>query len=107
MIAQTHATDRKRHLDEPSYQGRIESVGKLSVSLPDDLIEDLRALAPDNVSAFVAAAVRHEIDRRRLHGFVEELEEELGPADEAEVARYSELLAASAAAAKAHAAASE
>jgi post-segregation antitoxin (ccd killing protein) len=72
-------------------------VAKLSVSLPDDLVRDLRAVAHDNVSAFVTAAVRRELDRRRLLAFVAELEEELGPADEAEVARYAELFAASAA----------
>jgi hypothetical protein len=49
------------------------------------------------VSAFVTTAVRNELDRRRLFAFVEELEKELGPADETEVARYSELFAASAA----------
>jgi hypothetical protein len=78
-------------------------VAKLSVSLPDDLARDLKAVAADNVSAFVAAAVRHELDRRRLHTFVGELVTELGPSDEAEVARYSELFAASAAAAEASA----
>lgn len=66
---------------------------KLSVSLPDDLVQDLRAVAHDNVSAFVTAAVRHELDRRRLFAFVDELADELGPIDEAEVARYSELFA--------------
>jgi post-segregation antitoxin (ccd killing protein) len=76
-------------------------MAKLSVSLPDDLVRDLRAVAPDNVSAFVATAVRHELDRRRLHAFVEELVSELGPSDEAEVARYSELFAASATTAEA------
>jgi post-segregation antitoxin (ccd killing protein) len=75
-------------------------VAKLSVSLPDDLLQDLRAVSPDNVSAFVAAAVRHELDRWRLHAFMEELIEELGPCDEAEVVRYNELFAASAAAAR-------
>jgi hypothetical protein len=48
------------------------------------------------VSAFVTAAVRNELDRRHLSAFVDELEEELGPADEAEVAKYSEMFAASA-----------
>jgi post-segregation antitoxin (ccd killing protein) len=85
-----------------SYPGRFEHVAKLSVSLPDDLVQDLRAVARDNVSAFVAAAVRHELDRRRLHAFVAELEEELGPADEAEVARYADMFAASAAPARDH-----
>ena len=73
-------------------------MAKLSVSLPDDLVQDLRAEAEDNVSAFVAAAVRHELDRRRLFAFVDELEDEFGPADEAEVARYNELFASASAA---------
>jgi post-segregation antitoxin (ccd killing protein) len=84
-----------------SYRGRIDCVAKLSVSLPDDLVRDLKAVAPGNVSALVAAAVRHELDRLRLHAFVEELVTELGPSDEAEVARYNELFAASAAATEA------
>lgn len=83
-----------------SYLGRIECVGKISVSLPDDLLEDLRDAAHDNVSAFVTTAVRHELDRRRLSAFVNELEDELGPADEAEVARYTEMFAQAASAAK-------
>lgn len=83
-----------------SYPGRIGSVAKISVSLPDDLIEDLKDAAYDNVSAFVATAVRHELDRRRLSAFVSELEDELGPADEAEVARYTEMFTQAASAAK-------
>jgi post-segregation antitoxin (ccd killing protein) len=71
-------------------------VAKLSVSLPDDLVEDLRTVAHDNVSAFITAAVRHELDRRRLFAFVDELADELGPVDEAEVAKYSELFASTA-----------
>jgi post-segregation antitoxin (ccd killing protein) len=67
-------------------------MAKLSVSLPDDLVQDLKAVVPDNVSALVATAVCYELDRRRLHAFVEELVAELGPSDETEVARYSELL---------------
>jgi post-segregation antitoxin (ccd killing protein) len=72
-------------------------VTKLSVSLPDDLVQDLRAVAHDNMSAFVTAAVRHELDRRRLFAFVDELADELGPIDEAEVAKYSGLFASTAA----------
>lgn len=77
-------------------------MAKLSVSLPDDLVQDLRAVARDNVSAFVTDAVRRELDRRRLLAFVAELEEELGPADETEVARYAGMFAASAAPAQDH-----
>src|SRR5579859_3954035 len=89
-----------------SYPGRIEHVAKLSVSLPDDLVQDLRAVAHDNVSAFITAAVRHELDRRRLFAFVDELADELGPVDEAEVAKYSELFASTAAVTPEHKAAS-
>jgi hypothetical protein len=41
----------------------------------------------------VAAAVRNELDRRRLHILVRVLEDQVGPVDEAEVARYSAMLA--------------
>ncbi len=81
-------------------------MAKLSVSLPDDLVRDLRAVARDNVSAFVTAAVRHELDRRRLFAFVDELADQLGPADEAEVARYTELFASTAAVTPEHEASS-
>ena len=97
MIAWALDTGKQLRRHRRSYQGRIACVAKLSVSLPDDLVRDLKAVAPDNVSAFVAAAVRQELDRRRLHAFVEELVAELGPSDEAEVVRYSELFVASAA----------
>ena len=50
-----------------------------------------------HVSAFVTTAVRNELDRRRLFAFVDELAEELGPAGESEVVKYSEIFAASAA----------
>ena len=77
---------------------------KLSISIPDELVEDLRAVAPENVSAFVATAVRHELDRRRLFGFLDELEGELGPVDEDEVSsfneKFSDIAAATATSAK-------
>jgi metal-responsive CopG/Arc/MetJ family transcriptional regulator len=90
---------RERH--RRSYQGRIDSMAKLSISLPDDLVRDLHAVARGNVSRFVAAAVRNELNRRRLHAFVRELEAEIGPVDEAEVARYMAMFAEAAAATKA------
>lgn len=37
----------------------------------------------------MATAVRHELDRRRLFGFLDELEEQLGPADEDEVSSFN------------------
>jgi hypothetical protein len=72
-----------------SYLGRINDVAKISISIPDELARDLRAVARENVSSFVSAAVRHELDRRRLFAFLDELEDELGPADEHEVAAFN------------------
>ena len=72
---------------------------KLSISIPDELVDDLRTVAPENVSAFVATAVRHELDRRRLLGFLDELEDELGPVDEDEVSSFNEKFSEIAAAA--------
>jgi Arc/MetJ-type ribon-helix-helix transcriptional regulator len=68
-------------------------VAKISVSLPDSLVQDLQAVARGNVSAFVAEAVRNELDRLRLQGLVKELEAEVGPVDEAQVAKFSAMLA--------------
>ncbi len=42
-----------------------------------------------------------ELDRSRLHAFIAELEEQVGPVDETEVAMYSAMLAAASAAMKA------
>lgn len=91
----------QRHLDDDSYRSRIETVAKLSVSLPDDLVRDLKEVAHGNVSAFVTAAVRNELGRLRLHAFVTELEDQVGPVDETEVARYGAMLAAASAATRA------
>ena len=68
-------------------------MGKISVSLPDDLVRDLKEVARGNISAFVAEGVRSELDWRRLHTLVRELEKQVGPVDEAEVARYGAMLA--------------
>lgn len=68
-------------------------MAKISVSIPDDLVHDLKEVAHGNVSAFVAAAVRNELDRRRLRVLVRELEDQVGPVDEAEVARIGAMLA--------------
>lgn len=75
-------------------------MAKLSISIPDELAGDLRDAAHDNVSAFVSAAVRHELDRRRLFAFLDELEGELGPPDEEEVAAFSAAFSRTAAATK-------
>jgi hypothetical protein len=65
---------------------------KLSISLPDDLFDELQVEGADNVSAFVAGAIRHQLDRRRLLGFVAELEDELGAVDEAAFTEFDTML---------------
>lgn len=93
MVASSPDVQERRCGHLRSYQGRIDVVAKISVSLPDDLVRDLQAVARGNVSAFVAEAVRNELDRLRLHAFVRELVAELGPSDEAEVAEVRALFA--------------
>lgn len=66
---------------------------KLSISLPDDLFNELQVEGADNVSAFVAGAIRQQLDRQRLLGFVAELEEELGAVDEGAFAEFDTILA--------------
>ena len=65
---------------------------KLSISLPEDLYEELKGEGTENVSAFVAGAIRHQLDRQRLLGFVTELEEELGAVDEDAFTEFDAIL---------------
>lgn len=53
---------------------------KLSVSVPGDLARTVRTrVGPRGLSAFVARALRHELEREQLGVYLEELEQELGP----------------------------
>lgn len=52
---------------------------KLSVSIPDELVAELRARAGGNVSRFITTAVRDALDRSTLGQALDEMEEELGP----------------------------
>lgn len=61
-------------------------MAKISVSLDDELLAELKSAAGDNVSAFISAAVRRQLRRRDLAAFLAELEEELGPPTEEELA---------------------
>lgn len=101
MIALRSDLARPQDLDEDSYRGRIDLVAKLSVSLPDDIVRDIKEVARGNVSAFVAAAVRNELDRRRLRVLVQEMEDELGPVDETRVSQIRAMVAEIDAAARA------
>jgi post-segregation antitoxin (ccd killing protein) len=61
-------------------------VAKISVSLDDELLAELKEAAGSNVSGFIASAVRRQLRRKDLETFLSELEEELGPPSEDELA---------------------
>ena len=69
---------------------------KVSVSLDEDLVEELES-GSEALSTQVNEAVRMEIERRRRHRHLGELLDELealhGPVDEALVQRYVDRLA--------------
>ena len=59
---------------------------KLSVTVEEDLVDELRERAGvRGISAFVNQAVRHELQLGRLGELLSDLENELGPPDEAMV----------------------
>lgn len=68
---------------------------KVSVSLDEDLVEELEG-RDEGLSAQVNAAVRAEVERRRLHGLLvqllDQLDAERGLVDELLVAKYVRLL---------------
>lgn len=68
---------------------------KISVSLDVDLVNELE-LADEPLSAQVNAAVRNDLEARRRHRllgeWLDELDAELGPVDEALVEKYMDLL---------------
>jgi post-segregation antitoxin (ccd killing protein) len=61
-------------------------VAKISVSMDDQLLSELKEAAGDNVSAFIAGAVRRQLRRQQLAAYLVELEEEMGPPTEEELA---------------------
>lgn len=66
-------------------------MGKLSISMDDDLVTELKESAGDNVSRFVAGAVRRQLDRQQLRAYLDELEAKLGPPTAEEMARAAAL----------------
>jgi hypothetical protein len=65
-----------------------QGAAKVSVSLPADLAEQVRKhIRGRGLSAFAARAMRHELERDFLGSYLEDLEERLGPVDEALVAK--------------------
>ena len=61
-------------------------MAKISVSLDDELLAELKEAAGNNVSGFIASAVRRQLRRKDLEGFLSELEQELGPPSQDELA---------------------
>ena len=60
---------------------------RISVPIDETVVERVRELAgPRGVSAFVDRALQHELARSELRSLLDELEVELGPADEEMVA---------------------
>lgn len=71
---------------------QAERSAKLSVSVPERLAREVRRHAGDRgLSAFAARAMRHELERDRLAGFLADLEDKIGPVDEREVAEIDAL----------------
>lgn len=68
---------------------------KFSATIEAELLSQVRDVAgPRGLSAFVAVALQHELDRVRLRELLDELAEQLGPPDEAMVAEAVEELTA-------------
>ncbi|MDR1189137.1 MAG: hypothetical protein LBK95_17075 [Bifidobacteriaceae bacterium] len=66
---------------------------KRSITIPTDTLRDAQRFAPDgNLSAYVSAAVRRQVERDNLASLVAELEEIHGAADPDEVARWARKL---------------
>jgi hypothetical protein len=59
---------------------------KISITVSEDLVDEVRArVGSRGVSAFMNQAVRHELQLARLGELLGDLENELGPPDEAMV----------------------
>lgn len=68
---------------------------KFSATVDAELLAAVRSHAgPRGVSAFVATALRHELDRVRLRELLDDLAGDIGPPDEAMVAEATRELAA-------------
>ncbi len=69
---------------EPSYE-------RASWTIPSDVLEAVRRHAPrGKVSAYVADALRRQLERDELAELVDEMVDESGPLDDALVRRYAD-----------------
>lgn len=66
---------------------------RITVSLDEQLAEEVRQHAgAKGMSAWVAQAIRRQAERERLRSYLDELQETLGPADEALVEEFETVL---------------
>lgn len=68
-------------------------MAKISVSLDDELLAEIRAAAPaGNVSRWLAEAAARELRFRALRAYADEVEADSGPFTEAELAKADKWL---------------
>ncbi len=58
---------------------RCMSMVRKTITLPEELVTEVEALADGNVSAFVAATLEREVKLARMSELIDELEAEHGP----------------------------
>lgn len=106
MIALRSDLATSRDMSEGSGTRTIDNVAKLSLSLPDDLMDDVRRFADGDVRSFATAAIKEAVNQRKeqarqhLDNLVQELEAQVGPVDEDRVARFTAILEKTASAAE-------
>jgi hypothetical protein len=83
----------QQHLDSVHHTSTIEVVPDISVSVSKHLMRDIEEAAHGDVNAFVVEALKNELYRRHLDTLIQELEEQVGPVDEEQVARFAVMLA--------------
>lgn len=66
---------------------------KLSATVEAELLAEVRSrVGPRGLSAFVARALRHELDRVALRDFLDSVADQVGPPDEVLIAEADVLL---------------
>lgn len=65
-----------------------QPAAKLSISVPSELADELRRrVGARGLSGFVTRAIAHELERERLGSLLADMDAQLGPVPEAEIAR--------------------
>jgi Arc/MetJ-type ribon-helix-helix transcriptional regulator len=75
----------------PPSQPPATTIQKISVSMPTEMVVELReTVGRGHVSEFITTAVRHELRRAAMAKWLEETEQEFGPADATYAAEMEE-----------------